>query len=179
MDIWFAPFLIAGLFCLQRGNLTLGVLLFTVSCFIKWQPLVIAPFICIYVWSAVQDVPSRRDKLRRQIMPFAVAALVVAVPLAAIFGTAIIHSLQLAMSHDYLSGLALNFSWLHTWALHLAQPEKYGALQDGQIGIIHTHETLVILPEKILFYASYAIILIAFARQKKTFERLIIYSVLG
>ncbi len=112
-------------------------------------------------------------------MPFAVAALVVAVPLAAIFGTAIIHSLQLAMSHDYLSGLALNFSWLHTWALHLAQPEKYGALQDGQIGIIHTHETLVILPEKILFYASYAIILIAFARQKKTFERLIIYSVLG
>jgi hypothetical protein len=179
LDIWFAPFLIAGLFCLQRGNLTLGVLLFTVSCFIKWQPLVIAPFICIYVWSAVQDVPSRRDKLRRQIMPFAVAALVVAVPLAAIFGTAIIHSLQLAMSHDYLSGLALNFSWLHTWALHLAEPEKYGALQDGQIGIIHTHETLVILPEKILFYASYAIILIAFARQKKTFERLIIYSVLG
>jgi len=179
LDIWFAPFLIAGLFCLQRGNLTLGVLLFTVSCSIKWQPLVIAPFICIYVWSAVQDVPSWREKLRRQIMPFAVAALVVAMPLAAIFGTSIIHSLQLAMSHDYLSGLALNFSWLHTWALHLAQPEKYGALQDGQIGIIHTHEALVKLPEKILFYASYSAVLIVFARQKKTFERLIVYSVLG
>jgi hypothetical protein len=179
LDIWFAPFLIAGLFCLQRGNLTLGVLLFTISCFIKWQPLVIAPFICIYVWNAVQDVPSWRDKLRRQIMPFAVAALVVAVPLAAIFGTAIIHSLRLAMSHDYLSGLALNFSWLHTWALHLAQPEKYGALQDGQIGIIHTDEALVKLPEKILFYASYSAVFVVFARQKKTFERLIVYSMLG
>ncbi|HEV2047596.1 MAG TPA: hypothetical protein VGQ95_13495 [Chthoniobacterales bacterium] len=179
LDIWFAPFLIAGLFYLQRGNLTLGVLLFTISCSIKWQPLVIAPFICIYVWSAVQDIPSWRDKLRRQIMPFAVAALVVAVPLAAIFGTAIIHSLQLAMSHDYLSGLALNFSWLHTWALHLAQPEKYGALQDGQIGIIHTDEELVKLPEKILFYASYSAVFVVFARQKKTFERLIVYSVLG
>ena len=179
LDIWFAPFLIAGLFCLQRGNLTLGVFLFTISCFIKWQPLVIAPFVCVYVWSAVQDVRSWRDKLRRKIMPFGVAALVVAMPLAAIFGTSIIHSLQLAMSHDYLSGLALNFSWLHTWALHLAQPEKYGPLQDGQIGIIHTREALVILPEKILFYASYAIILIVFAQQEKRFERLIIYSVLG
>src|SRR5712691_1639391 len=179
LDIWFAPFLIAGLFYLQRGNLTLGVLLFTISCSIKWQPLVIAPFICIYVWSAVQDVPSWHDKLRRQIMPFAVAALVVAMPLVAIFGTAIIHSLQLAMSHDYLSGLALNFSWLHTWALHLAQPEKYGALQDGQIGIIHTHEALVKLPEKILFYLSYGAVFVVFARRKKTFERLIVYSMLG
>jgi hypothetical protein len=179
LDIWFAPFLIAGLFCLQRGNLTLGVLLFTISCSIKWQPLVIAPFICVYVWNAVQDVPSWRDKLRRQIMPFAVAALVVAMPLGAIFGTSIIHSFQLAMSHDYLSGLALNFSWLHTWALHLAQSEKYGALQDGQIGIIHTHEALVKLPEKILFYASYSAVFVVFVRQKKTFERLIVYSVLG
>jgi hypothetical protein len=179
LDIWFAPFLIAGLFYLQRGNLTLGALLFAISCFIKWQPLVIAPFICIYVWSAVHDVPSGRDKLWRQITPFAVAALVVALPLAAIFGTAIIQSFQLAVSHDYLSGLALNFSWLHTWALHLAQPEKYGALQDGEIGLIRTHETLVKLPEKILFYASYGAVVIVFARQKKTFERLIAYSMLG
>lgn len=179
LDIWFAPLLIAGLFCLQRGNLMLGVLLFTISCFIKWQPLVIAPFICIYVWTAVQDGPSRHDKFRRQIMPFAVTAVVVVVPLAAIFGTAIIHALQLATSHDYLSGLAFNFSWLHTWALHFAQPEKYGALQDGQINLIKTHETLVKLPEKILFYTCYSAVLIVFARQKKTFERLIVYSVLG
>ena len=179
LDVWFAPFLIAGLFYLHRGNLTVGVLLFTISCFIKWQPLIIAPFICIYVWSAVQDVSSWRNRLRKQIAPFAIATLVVAVPLAAIFGTAIIHSLQLAMSHHYLSGLALNFSWLHTWALHLAQPEKYGALQDGQIRGIIAHEALVKLPEKILFFASYGLVFIAFARQEKTFERLIVYSMLG
>lgn len=179
LDICFAPFLIAGLFHLQRGNLTRGVLLFTISCFIKWQPLIIAPFICIYVWSTVQGVSSWRDQLRRHLMPFAIAALVVAMPLAAIFGGAIIHSIQLAMSHAYLSGLALNFSWLHTWALHLAQPEKYGGLEDGQIGIILTTSALVKLPEKILFCASYGAVFIVFARQKKTFERLIVYSVLG
>src|SRR5580704_10961269 len=128
LDIWFAPFLIAGLFCLQRGRLKCGIVLFTISCFIKWQPLMIAPFICIYVWSAVQNVPSWRHKLRLQVMPFAVAALVVAVPLVAIFGTAVIQSLQRAMSHHYLSGRALNFAWLHTWALHLLQSQKYGSL---------------------------------------------------
>src|SRR5256885_3974868 len=165
LDIWFAPFLIAGLFCLQRGNLTLGILLFTIGCFIKWQPLVIAPFICIYVWSTVQDVPSWRDKLRMQITPFAVAALVVAMPLGAIFGTAVIHSLERAMSHHYLSGLALNVAWLHTWALHLAQPQKYGSLRDGQIEFIFIRDMLLKLPERVLFFASYAVVLIVFLRQ--------------
>jgi hypothetical protein len=179
LDIWFAPFLIAGLFCLQRGHLKCGIVLFTISCFIKWQPLMIAPFICIYVWSAVQNVPSWRHKLRMQVMPFAVAALVVAVPLVAIFGTAVIQSLQRAMSHHYLSGLALNFAWLHTWALHLLQSQKYGSLVDGQIDLILTGNTLVTLPERVLFYASYALVLTAFLRRPKTFERLIGYAILG
>jgi hypothetical protein len=35
------------------------------------------------------------------------------------------------------------------------------------------------LPEKILFYLSYAAILIAFVLQKKTFRQLLVYSMLG
>ena len=44
---------------------------------------------------------------------------------------------------------------------------------------IQTHDALLTLPEKILFYLGYAAILIAFARQKKTFKQLIVYSMLG
>ncbi len=44
LDIYFAPFLIAGLFHLQRGNPNRGLILFAISCFTKWQPLIIAPF---------------------------------------------------------------------------------------------------------------------------------------
>src|SRR5205085_6325742 len=49
LDIFVAPFLIAGLFFLQRGNRNLGFLLFAISCLTKWQPLIIAPFVCLYV----------------------------------------------------------------------------------------------------------------------------------
>jgi hypothetical protein len=40
LDIYFAPFLIAGLFHLQRGNSNRGLILFAISCFTKWQPLI-------------------------------------------------------------------------------------------------------------------------------------------
>ena len=181
LDIYFAPFLIAAFFCLQRGHLTIGVLLFAISCAIKWQPLLIAPFICIYVMSVAGEGVLGRGKTYKRAIPFAVAAIVVALPLVMMFGAgAIINSLRRATTmHNFISGYALNFGWLHTWALHLWAPEKYGSLQDGQIDLIQTRDALLLLPEKILFYLSYAAILIAFACQKKTLRQLIVYSMLG
>lgn len=179
LDIWIAPFLIAALFCLQRGHLKSGIVLFTISCFIKWQPLIIAPFICLYGLTIHGGGRNSRSTLLTRIVPFALAAIVVSLPLTFIFGAAIIQSLQRAMTHTYLSGLAMNFAWLHTWLLHVVQPEKYGALVNGQINLIHVNEGLVKLPEKILFYVSYVAVFVAFARQEKTFGRLILYSMLG
>ena len=182
IDIYFAPFLIAGLFQLRRGNLNRGVLLFTISCFIKWQPVIIAPFICSYVLSLAQGGPDTHCKPQMRILPFALATVAVALPIMTVFGAAVIHSLGRGMTDDpVLSGNALNLSWLHTWALHLAQPGTYGALKDGQVDIIesYTYEASIKLAEKILFYASYGGVFTVFARKKKTFERLIVYSVLG
>src|SRR5436309_11580550 len=137
IDIYFAPFLIAGLFQLRRGNLNRGVLLFTISCFIKWQPVIIAPFICSYVLSLAQGGPDTHCKPQMRILPFALATVAVALPIITVFGAAVIHSLGRGMTDDpVLSGNALNLSWLHTWALHLAQPGTYGALKDGQVDII-------------------------------------------
>jgi len=180
LDIYFAPFLIAGLFCLQRGNLNLGLVLFAISCFTKWQPLLIAPFVCLYLLAATKARVSEDHRIKAQIIPFAFAASIVALPLLIIFGWKVFDSLQRAMTrHAFLSGYALNFSWLQTWALHLLQPDKYGPLQNGAIDIFLTREPIVVWPDKILFYVSYGAILSAFARQPKTFARLIVYSMLG
>ena len=181
LDIYVAPFLIAGLFLLQRGSLKLGLVLFTIGCFTKWQPLIIAPFVCLYVLgNAKERAVDKTTKLKTQIIPFALAAGIIALPLLLIFGWKIFDSLHRAMTyHIFLSAYGLNLSWIHTWLLHLLQPEKYGALQDGMIGIFQTRDFSVIWPEKILFYLSYAALLIAFFRRQKTFERLIVYSILG
>src|SRR5437867_102052 len=47
------------------------------------------------------------------------------------------------------------------------------------IDIFQTRDFWVIWPEKILFYLSYAVLFVSFLRQTKTFERLIVYSILG
>jgi hypothetical protein len=176
LDIYFAPFLIAALFHLQRGNLNRGILLFAISCFIKWQPLIIAPFVCIYVIGT--DGQREHGKLWSRISPFVISMVTVALPVAVAFGPAVLTSLYLATRHGMLSGNALNLSWLYTWALHLFQPYKYGALREGQIDLVDATETIVKL-EKILFYASYGMIFVAFALQTKTFKRLIVYSMAG
>ena len=86
LDIYFAPFLIATFFCLQRGHFKMGVLMLAISCSIKWQPLLIAPFICIYVISVAGEGLSGRDKAYKRIFPFIIAALVVVLPMVMMFG---------------------------------------------------------------------------------------------
>ena len=182
LDIYFAPFLIAAFFLLRRGNLSLGFLLFTISCSVKWQPLIIAPFVCIYVLAAEQqEDPENNRPFAKRLIPFALAAAVV-IALLLIFGAKIFDSLSRAMTrHAFLSAYALNLSWVQTWMLELFNPEKHGPLHNGEIMIIFQARDprILVWSDKILFYLSYAALLFSFARQRKTFERLIVYSVLG
>jgi hypothetical protein len=181
LDIYFAPFLVGGLFLIKHGRLTLGMLLFAISCLIKWQPLIISPFVCIYLLSAANNAERARRPIMNRLRPFWAAALVVAIPLLTFFGPpALFDSFKRATTyHRFLSGYALNLPWIETWALHLFQPEKYGSLQNGLIDVLLTRDLLVVWPNKILFLLIYAVIFFAYARQSKTFDRLIIYSMLG
>lgn len=181
LDIYFAPFLIAGLFLLGRQQFISGFLFYAVSCSIKWQPLIIAPFVCLYVLNAATARPTGRTRIKSLLAPFAVTALVVVIPIFAVFSVpALFDSFRRAATyHRFLSGYALNLPWIETWALRFFQPEKYGALQNGAIDAFITREALIVWPNKILFYLSYAAVLFVFARQAKTFERLLVYSMLG
>src|SRR5436305_8198803 len=74
LDIYFAPFLIAGLFCLQRGNLNLGLVLFVISCFTKWPPLTIAPFVLAYVPDLARERAPENQPIKTQMLPFPLAS---------------------------------------------------------------------------------------------------------
>jgi hypothetical protein len=178
LDICFAPFLIAALFYLERGKLNRGLCLFAISCCIKWQPLIIAPFVCLHVLRTARTERAGLKKFLRQSAPFLISAFAIATPLLVIFGTAIVAALQRAMTDDWLSGYALNVGWLHTWLLHLLRSDKYGALSQGVVETLKADASAKWL-EKILFYASYALVFFLFVRRPATFRRLIAYSVLG
>ena len=181
LDILFAPFLIGGLFLLRQRHFNVGLLCYAASCMFKWQPLIIAPFVCLYIFSALREQPASRSRVTAQITPFLVSGLLIVLPAIAIFGIpALFDSFKRALTyHRFLSGYALNLPWIETWLLHLLAPGKYEFLAKEGIGLILIYDPLIIWPNKILFYTSYAAIWFAFARQTKTFERLIIYSLLG
>ena len=181
LDIFFAPFLITGLFLLRQHCLNSGFLCYAASCMFKWQPLIIAPFLCLYVLSAARDRSGGRSRATSQAIPFLLSGLLILVPALAMFGgPALFDSFKRALTnHQFLSGYALNLPWIETWALHLIAPEKYGGIAKEGIGLILVHDPLIIWPNKILFYLTYAGILFAFVQQTKTFQRLIIYSLLG
>lgn len=181
LDIYVAPFFIASLFFLQRGKLNIGFVLFAISCFMKWQPLIIAPFVCLYVVAnANERVTDKTLQRKKQIVPFVLAAGIVGLPLILIFGWKVFDALHRAMTyHKFLSAYALNLPWIETWLLHLVAPNTYGPLAKEGIDLIFAREPIVVWPNKILFYLTYAAILFGFVRQAKTFERLITYSILG
>ena len=181
LDIYFAPFLIAAFFLLQRGHFTAGFILFALSCSIKWQPLTIAPFVCWYVLKAPPpNAPLKNRALAHRVLPFAISIVAIALPLFLIFGSKNFDALKRAMTyHKFLSAYGLNLCWIETWALHLLSPDKYGSLQNGMIDIFIVRDPLIVWPNKILFCASYVTIFFAFVRQPKTFERLVTYSIVG
>src|SRR4051794_13437547 len=44
LDIYFAPFLLGALWALQRRRWAWFAALYTLTCLIKWQPIILAPF---------------------------------------------------------------------------------------------------------------------------------------
>ena len=181
LDIYFAPFLIAALFLFQRGHFNAGVFCYAVSCMIKWQPLIIGPFILIYVLNAANAAPIASEKIKRRIIPFVASGLLVLIPLLFLFRVPdVLDSFRKALTlHKFLSGYALNLGWLQTWLLHVFDSGHYGPLQNGVIDWVVVRDPLIVWPNKILFFLSYFALLMAFARGRKEFRQLITYSMLG
>jgi len=181
LDIYFSAFLIGAFFLLQRGQFTLAFLFFAISCAIKYQPLLLAPFVCVYVFSPTEEDKMQKARQKR-ILPFLVTALVLVIPILAAFGApAMLDSFKRALTyHKILSGYALNLPWIETWALHLLSSDKYGSLlQGGVIEWINVRDPLIVWPNKLLFFLIYGLILFSFLRQPKNFRRLVVYSMLG
>jgi hypothetical protein len=181
LDIWFAPFLIAAFFLIQRQHLAIGFLCYLVSCAMKYQPLILAPFLCWYVLAAERGHSAGNRKIVYQLAPVVIPTLIIAVPSFLIFGApALLDSFKRALTyHKILSGYALNLPWIETWLLNLLRPDKYSSLVNGSIDALLVRDPLVVWPNKIVFLLIYAAIFLAYVRQPKTFERLIVYSMLG
>ena len=179
VDILFAPTLIAALWALHSRKLFLFTVLYVITCLIKWQPLIIAPFLLVYLLQMQHWRDWRLESLKRLWWPVLFPAIGIVLAVFSAVGAELMRSFQRALSHAYLSGDALNFNWVITYLLHVLVPQSFGPLVNGQAQYIISPDWRLHLFSKILFGAAYLVVLTAFIRHQKTFEALVLCALTG
>jgi hypothetical protein len=114
--------------------------------------------------------------LLRVVLPAGCIFLIV----IAIFGfTPVWLAFKASLSHNYLSGNALNFNWILTHFLHVFAPEQFGNLVYGRADFIITESVKITLASRILFAIFYLLTLVIFFRRQKTFTNFLIFAITG
>jgi hypothetical protein len=183
-DVLFVPFLVGAYGVLQRNErarrralLVLFSALFTTAVYIKWQPLIVAPFVLAFFLSRA----ARRQRLAVEDLGIVAAvALAMTAAIVAIFGTYVLDTLRLSMSDDGLSMLALNFNWIVQHLLHVVKTARYGALSpDPYARIIYGVGGWSFWTCRALFIAHYALALAVFAKRGRSVADLLAASTIG
>lgn len=183
LDIWVAPALLLSLWALKERKIFLCTLFFTIAWLVKWQPLIIAPFIMAYIVRPTgikQWKETVKIVLRDVLLP---AGLLVGL-MVLLFGQGLLISLQDGMGHTGLTGNALNYNWLVTFFLSSTQPDRFGALANGIVNYIGITEwepgdwPLVLIP-RVLFGLFYVSGLVFMLRKAATFENFIRFVIVG
>jgi hypothetical protein len=180
LDIYFAPFLLLSLWALKKRRLLLFAITFTIACLIKWQPLIIAPFILVYLLPITKLSDWRQIPLKQLLLRVLLPAAGLLLLISAIFGiTPVWLAFKASISHHYLSGNALNFNWILTHLLHILAPDQFGGLLNGRADYIVTESAKITFASRALFAIFYLLTMAAFFRREKTFSNFLIFTLAG
>lgn len=180
LDVFFAPTLILALWALERGKWVLFISAFMLSCLTKWQPLILAPMIAIFLLGIHKIGDLKKIEisalLKKIILP---AGLIIALVVLVFGFKPLGYAIKNATHHAFISANALNLNWILTYFMHVMSPEKFGPLVDGRSDVIRTFESQYRLVPQMLFILTYLSTLAIFFKREKTFENLILFSLLG
>ena len=177
-DIYFAPLLLGALWALYRDRLALFTVLYCGACLVKWQPLVLAPFVAIYLLSTLPGAgwQERAERLGGRVV---LSAALIALGTLAIFGKPVLQAFATGLSNNFLSGQALNVNWIITWAIRTLDPRWFGGLTDGLIVPIDTPDWHALIVSKALFWLAFIPTVLAFALSRKTYDDLVLFGLSG
>lgn len=157
VDSFFLFFFLLGLYYFDRGKKEWGVVFFALSCFIKWQPIILAPFILLLV------LP---HKIKTKDWIPVVPGILVAIAVYAIFGNDMLKAFARGAGEDHLSSLGLNLNWIYTGYIEFKANLLHNGRVDSLLGI--NHYPLVHYGSRILAYSVYILSLIRFYRSDRS-----------
>jgi hypothetical protein len=162
LDAFVIPPLLLAVWLMGKRRWSLALAVLSVSCLVKWQPLVLAPFFALHAGAAVRrEQPDRF--VARIFGRLALPAVAIPVAVTILFGAVVIRTLLLANRNPFLSGNALNLNWIYSVLLHVLGPDRHGPLGVGEV-IIQTQALRWTLVPKIVFASAYLAILVRFVR---------------
>ena len=180
IDIFFAPFLLISFWGLKEKRMILFSIFYTLAFLVKWQPLIIAPMIALYILDIQSFSEFKKVNFKHIVLKVLLPAILVLFLVWSVFGFGEVYlAFKKALNNVYLSGNALNFNWIVTHFLHVMVPGVFGGLIDGQATYIINAPTLYSLPSRIIFYLVYLVTLFAFIKVEKSYQNLVLFSLVG
>ena len=179
IDIYFVPSLILSFWAIKDRNMKAFTIFYSISCLIKWQPIIIAPFILLYILNIKKISELKEIDLKTLTLNVVLPLAIIIIITLSVFKMAFLKSFSTAVTEPYLSGNALNFGWTITYLLHAFFPDKFGYLVGGEANYIITSSMKIMLIPKLLFFTFYTATFLSFFKQGKSFENLIHYSLIG
>jgi hypothetical protein len=174
LDVFFGLPLLFSFLAYRRGRLALAGFAFGAASLVKWQPLIVAP--CFALHLVAGDGRWRERLVRAARFGLPVVGLLAGARV--VFGPEMSEAFDRAASHGYLSGDALNLSWLFQIAFRAWAPDWFGdlpgheAVLSREALLISTHEPAIVVPFRVLFFVSYVAILFLLARSRRGFPAL-------
>jgi hypothetical protein len=177
-DITYTPTLLLALWALQKRRWLPFTLLYGISCLIKWQPIIIAPVLLIYILNISDWRQWRQIDIKQIVLQILLPALIVTAILLAVFGTELFLALDRASVDELLSGNALNFNWILTHYLRLYRG-WLGGLDNGLATWVVSRDWRIIGVSKLLFFTTLLASCYMAFRRPKTFTNAIFYTFLA
>lgn len=181
LDILFLPFLLLSFFFWDKKKYILFAVAFSFCCLIKFQAVIIAPFMLFYFFS----IKEKKFHVEwSKIIKIGCSSVTIIMLTLAIYGSELIKTLKVALfqSTFLLSGNALNFPWLVQWASEYFFPEKYIPLGiDGRIAI-NWEAPIELTFSKYIFYIvllALLIVILVVPHEKRDTKLLIKMSLIG
>jgi hypothetical protein len=176
LDVVAAPFLIATLWAVREERPVLGFAAFVVGGLLKWQVLLIAPFLLLHVLR-ITDLRSLGRAFAQSLLWQLVAVTTITVlVLGMLFGDSPALAFLYALRHPFLSGNALNVPWIATLFARLLLSPDF-SLGDELVYV--ELPMAMLLPFKLVFFGLLAWILLRFLRVERCFANLLLFSTLG
>ena len=140
LDVEMAPFLLLAVYFFNRKKFGLSGLFFALLSLIKYQPLIIAPFILAY-FVDIYDPQQQKYRLSikiKEILQVSVPVVIIWAVVCVIFRREPLRELKYAILEGgtSIAPNGLNLGWIIQFLLERFRPEEFGELYNGRISII-------------------------------------------